>query len=265
VKSPVSENEAATVESEPPVRAIDRAARLLKAIAQHGIEGAMLVDLAKETELGRATTHRLLAALSDVGFVFQDPSSRRYRLGHSFAMLSGRAITQEIAGLAQSALERVAEETGDTVYVSAPEGPAAICLGRAIGAFPIRTLTLNLGDRRPLGVGAGSLALLAAMDDAQVDKAIDRNRDWLKAYPGYTPDVVWKLVRTARRLGYVHNQGRVVAGMNSVGVAVLDAQGQPLASLSVAAITERVTGARVEMLVGLLRREAKELARLLAL
>jgi DNA-binding IclR family transcriptional regulator len=149
------------------------------------------------------------------------------------------------------------------VFVSAPEGPAAICLGRAVGAFPIRTLTLNVGDRRPLGVGAGSLALLAAMDDAQVEKTIDRNRDWLKAYPGHTPDVLWELVRDARRLGYVHYQGRVVAGMSSVGVAVLDAQGRPLASLSVAAITERVTGARVETLADLLRKEARELARLL--
>src|SRR5262245_32525828 len=169
----------------------------------------MLVDLAKETELGRATTHRLLAALSDVGFVFQDVASRRYRLGHALHALAGQAVTQQIASLAQSALERIALHTEDTVYVSAPEGSAAICLARAVGKFPIRTLTLDAGDRRPLGVGGGSLALLAAMDDAQVDKAIDRNREWLKTYPGYSGDVVWALVRDARRVGYAYNQGRV--------------------------------------------------------
>lgn len=264
MKSPTNEEVAASTEPEPPVRAIDRAARLLKAIGSHGRDGAMLVDLAKETSLGRATTHRLLAALTEVGFVFQDAPSRRYRLGHALTLLGDRAATHEIAALAESGLERIAQQTGDTVYVSAPEGPAAICVGRAVGAFPIRTLTLDVGDRRPLGVGGGSLALLAAMDDAQVDKAIDRNREWLKAYPGYTAERVRELVRGARALGYAYNQGLVVPGMSSVGMAVRDTRGRPVASLSIAAITERVSGERVAMLAGLLRDEARELERMLA-
>jgi DNA-binding IclR family transcriptional regulator len=263
VKSPVPETEPAATDAEPPVRAIDRAARLLKAIAARGSDGAMLVDLAKDTGLGRATTHRLLAALSDVGFVFQELGSKRYRLGHAFVALGASAATQEVASLAQSCLDRLAAETGDTIYVSVPEGPAAVCLGRAVGAFPIRTLTLSVGDRRPLGVGGGSLALLAAMNDTQVAKAIERNEEWLRAFPGYEPQVVLELVAGARKAGYAYNQGRVVQGMNSVGVAVLGPAGQPLASLSVAAITERIAGPRVDFLVDLLRREAAELARLL--
>lgn len=251
-------------ESEPPVRAIDRAARLLQAIAKRGSDGAMLVDLARDTELGRATAHRLLAALGDVGFVFQDLASKRYRLGSAFTLLGRNVATQEIASLAQSALERIAAETGDTVYVSAPEGPAAICLGRAIGAFPIRTLTLDVGDRRPLGVGGGSLALLAAMNDAQVAKAIERNVEWLQAYAGYTPDLLRQLVAETRALGYACNQGRVIPGMSSIGVPVLGADGVPVASLSVAAIADRVSGDRVQMLVGLLRREAAMLGDMLA-
>jgi len=245
------------------VRVIDRAARLLKTIATHQTDGATLTDLARETALGRATVHRLLAALGDAGFVFQDLSNKRYRLGHCFAMLGQAAARQAIAARAQTVLERIAAETGDTVYISIPEGAAAICVGTAVGSFPIRTLTLKVGDARPLGVGGGSLALLAAMNDPHVVKAIERNQAWLKAFPGYTTAVIQQLVDDTRRQGYSYNRGRVVAGMSSVGVAVLDAQGQPLAALSIAAITERISGERLHTLSALLRREAAALPPLL--
>jgi DNA-binding IclR family transcriptional regulator len=223
-----------------------------------------LVDLARETDLGRATAHRLLAALVDVGFVFQDIGTRRYRLGSAFAALGRNAATQEIASTGQAILERIAGETGDTVYISAPEGSAAICLGRAVGTFPIRTLTLSVGDRRPLGLGGGSLALLAAMPDAHIAKVIERNKEWTAQFPGYSAQTLLELVARTRQEGYAYNEGRVVPGMGSIGVPVLNSAGAPIAALSVAAITDRVAGARIKMLVDLLKRESAELARQLA-
>jgi DNA-binding IclR family transcriptional regulator len=251
-------------ESDPPVKSVDRAARLLKAIAAHPHGGAMLIDLSRETGLGRATTHRLLAALIDTGFVFQDIGNRRYRLGSAFTALGRNALTQEIATTSQAILERIARETGDTVYLSVPEGSAAICLGRAVGAFPIRTLTLSVGDRRPLGVGGGSLALLAAMPDAHVAKVVERNVEWTAQFPGYDSKMLLDLVTRTRREGYARNEGQIVAGMGSVGLPVLNAAGAPIASLSVAAITDRVSGERKAMLVDVLRREAAVLAAQLA-
>lgn len=246
--------------TDPPVRSIDRAARLLKAIAAHPFEGAMLVDLAHEIGLGKATTHRLLAALTDVGFVFQDLATRRYRLGSAVVELAGHARTQEIAAVCRPVLERIAAETGDTVYLSAPEGPAAVCLARAVGAFPIRTLTLAVGDRRPLGVGAGSLALLAAMEDKLVTKALERNKDWYPAFHGFAEEIIQELVKRTRREGFAYNEGRLVPGMGAVAVAVLDDNKRAVAALSVAAISERISGERMEMLVGLLQREATALS-----
>jgi len=253
----------ASSDVESSVRVIDRAACLLQAIAAHQDDGVTLTDLSKQTQLGRATVHRLLAALGNAGFVFQDLSNKRYRLGHALTKLGQTAHRQQVGALAKTVLDRLAAETGDTVYVSIPEGSAAICVGTAVGAFPIRTLTLMVGDARPLGVGGGSLALLAAMSDTHVARAITRNQAWLQTFPGYTPEVVQQFVDESRRQGYAYNRGRVVAGMSSVGVAVLNAQQQPLAALSIAAITERVSGERMQALVALLHREAAALALLL--
>ncbi len=150
-------------------------------------------------------------------------------------------------------------ETGDTVFISVREGPDAICLDRQIGDYPIKTLTLNIGDRRPLGVGAGSLMLLAALSDTEVAAAIAANAGKLETYPRYSPEILRKLVQRTRADGYAYNDGRVLRAMNAIAVPVTDAKGNVIATLSVASIAQRMTKKRISMIVKLLEHEAKQL------
>ena len=50
---------------------------------------------------------------------------------------------------------------------------SSICSARALGDYPIKALTLDVGIRRPLGVGAGGLAILCALPEAEADEIID--------------------------------------------------------------------------------------------
>lgn len=246
------------------VKTIDRVARILAALAGQDGEGAKLSDLARRTGFGKATVHRLLSALVDVGYVAQDAGSRRYRLGTGLGLLASEAHHRSVAGLAHPFLERLARATADTAFASTREGLAAVCVGRAVGAFPIRTLSLEAGDRRPLGVGSGSLALLAFLPDAEAEAIIEGNRRWLADYPAFQPDALRKMVAETRRYGFSFIDGRLVPGMNAIGVPVPDADGRPVAALSVAAIAERLRGDRIPEVVRLLQSEATELAALMA-
>lgn len=131
-----------------PVRSIGRAMRLLKILAGKSHDGVMLIEIAKDAGLGNTTTHRLMAALVDAGFVFQDPATRRYRLGVAAALLGRQAQRQSMAIVAQVAVDRLASATEDTAFVSVPEGRHAVCIARALGPFPIRSLSLEVGGRR---------------------------------------------------------------------------------------------------------------------
>lgn len=251
-------------EPEAAVQTIDRAARLLDALSRCGQDGGMLTEVARQSALGKSTTHRLLSALTDIGFVFQEPATRRYRLGVRLAEMGRSANQQDIGALAQPILQRIAETTGDTAYATIREGGAAVCVGRETGSFPIRTLSLQIGHRRPLGVGSGSLALLAFLPDEEIDTIQRRNLLWLKNYPGFARADLAKLVAETRRYGFSFIDGRVIPGMNAIGVPVFDAAKRPLASLSVAAITDRIKGKRVTELARLLQNEATQLARAIA-
>jgi DNA-binding IclR family transcriptional regulator len=245
---------------DPSVKMVDRIVSLLRLLGGRDERGVALAEICAETEMQKTTAHRILAALVDSGLVFQDILTRNYRLGYAATALGRSALEQDVASAARVSLTRLARQSGDTAFASILEGTAAICVAREVGEFPIRTLTLSVGDRRPLGVGAGSLALLAALPDAVIDKTIQRNEAWLRDFHGFTAARLLKLVERTRKDGFAFNQGGIVPGMNAVAMAIVDEQAVPLAALSIAAIKDRMNEKRVAELVALLNAERRALA-----
>jgi DNA-binding IclR family transcriptional regulator len=251
-------------EGDSTVRSVQRAATILKLMAAEAGRGLRLSDIARETGLGKATTHRLLTALTTAGLVYQASETRRYLIGYEIIRMARLATRYDIAELARPAMLRLARETGDTVFISVREGLDALCLAREVGDFPIKTLTLSAGDRRPLGVGAGSLALLAFLPEDEIGEIIAANATRLAAYESFTAGDLGRLTSETRGNGHSFNDGRIVHAMCAVGVPVFDARGKIAAALSIAAIRERMESERVAWIVSLLNAEARKLTALMA-
>jgi DNA-binding IclR family transcriptional regulator len=245
------------------VQTIDRAARVLRALADGPSEGMRLTEVTAVLDLGKATARRLLLALVDVGFVEFDEAAKRYSLGYGLFALGKAARRFHIVELARPALARLAAATGDTVYLSVRDGDQAICVDRCTGRFPIRTLTLDVGDRRPLGVGAGSLALLAFQPETEIARVLRDDHAARARFAGFDDENLRRMICATRDTGHAFNDGRIVSAMAAVGVPVLDKAGRAVAALSIAAIRERMDAPRDAELVALLQREAAELSRLL--
>ncbi len=243
-----------------PVKSISRAAKVLRILAEIGGAGGALGDVAKAAGFGKATAHRILAALNDEGFTYQDLATRRYHLGAGIGLLARRAAVNEIGALAQPVLMRLAEQTEDTIYIQAREGLRSVCLGRQQGTFPIKTLSLDVGQSRPLGVGSGGLAILANLPPSEIDAVIEANARWLAEYPAFNAEKLRGLIRQTKAQGYAFVEGLRIPGINAVAVPINGADGRPIASLSITAIAERIHGDRALWLAGLLREEAHELS-----
>lgn len=246
------------------LKSVERITLIIRLLAGAAGDGWRLSDLAREAGLGKATAHRLLNALIETGFAYQSHETRRYHVGHELVRLGGLAARHDLTHLARPSLQRLARETGDTVFLSVREGLEAVCLDRQVGDFPIRTLTLDRGDRRPLGVGAGSLALLAFLPEGEIRDAIASNAARLAEFPGFAPEALARLVEETRRRGYSFNDGRIVSGMCALGAPVLDGRGRVVAAISVAAISDRMKAERVAELAALLTGEAEKLRALMA-
>ena len=219
---------------------------MLKILARVGPGGLRVSEIGRRLGLNKTTAVRLTAALVDEKFVSHDPATRSYRLGpEAFAVGLAAEPSYELQRRCAPALRALALESGDSVFFSVPHGYEAICLSRDEGDFPIRNQTLKAGDRNPLGVGAGSLAMLAALPDAEIDDALRRNAEQINThFPRSKVGVIRRLVTETRAQGYSFIPGLVTEGSWAIGSAVLDGQGRPVAAISLGAIESRLGLAR---------------------
>lgn len=247
-------------------QALDRAAGLLRLVASATGRGARLADLIVQSGLSKPTAHRLLRALERLGLVDQDPGTRLYHLGPEAFVIG--ALAAERFGIHRAALPslaRLAAVSEDTAFLSVRRDWHAVCLHREEGTFPIRTHVLNAGDRHPLGVGAGSLAILAALTANEAEAAIAASAGEIEArYPTLSAALLHDLVAQTRARGYAFNPGLLMAGSWGVGVPVLNREGRCEGALSIAAIEARLGETRQQELAALLKTEAHRLAERLA-
>lgn len=244
---------------EMPVGSIARAHAVLAAMSGMS-DGCSFTQIMAHTDFSRTTTHRVLSSLQDVHYVYQDPETRRYHMGSALARLARRANRSDLAALCGRSLRRVAQESGDTVFLSAPEGVASLCVMRELGDFPIRTLTLEPGDRSPIGVGATGQALFAMMPETAREAALKVNANWMEDY-NVTPQLAQDCHADFFQRGYALNASFVIPGMSAVALPVLNPAGRAIVAIGIGAINERMNADRIEMeLVPLLRREAAVLS-----
>jgi DNA-binding IclR family transcriptional regulator len=244
-------------------QSIERAVAVLRAIASAGETGATVAEVATGVGLNRTTAHRITTALAREAMVERDPATGRWFAGAELAALGALAATRHgVHRRAAGALTQLAARSGDTAFLSAPSGYDAVCLAREEGAFPIRTQVLWPGQRHPLGVGAGSLALLAAMPDDKIAAIVEANRRRLaQTYPKLADERLPGLVARTRAEGYAVNEGMIVAGSWAVGVAIRNGRGEPVAALSLAAIESRMGEDRRRELADWLAAERDDLER----
>jgi DNA-binding IclR family transcriptional regulator len=238
---------------------IDRAATLLLLVGRAAPAGARLSDLVEQCGLAKPTIRRMLLALVRAGLLDQDLETRRYHIGPEIYVLGTLASARfGIHPVSLRSLVRLSLETGDTAFLSVPRDVYSICVHREEGPYPIRIHALHAGDRHPLGVGAGSLALLAAMQDAQVEEVLRANAEILADnYPQHSPKALRALVQEARAKGYAMNPGMLLPGSWGIGVAIRGQDGQPIGALSIAAIESRLGEERQRELAKLLTKEAR--------
>ncbi|WP_393982121.1 IclR family transcriptional regulator [Xanthobacter nonsaccharivorans] len=242
-------------------QSIERAIALLLMVGRAAPAGARLADLVAQSALPKPTVRRVLLALVRTGLVDQDEVTRRYHIGPEAYVLGTLAGTRfGIHALALDGLARIARTSGDCAFLSVPRGAFSVCLHREEGTFPIRTHVLQAGDRHPLGIGAGGLALLAALPDEEVEQMLAANAEALETqYPGYSVAMLRDAVADTRARGYALNPGLYVAGSWGIGMVVLGPDRRPVGALSLAAIESRLTTERQAELVPLLKREAEAL------
>lgn len=242
----------------PGTQTIQRASLLMRLLASRSRGGLRLADVVRDSGLEHPTAHRILKGLMAEGLIVQDAGTRRYLLGPLVYELGLAAAPQfSLPDICRPSLQRIAERTGDTVFLTARSGNDSVCIDRREGSFPIKTFTLDVGARRPLGAGAGGLALLLLLPEQAVDEIVRANAARFASYNNLTVPLLLKALKRSRELGYALNDIHNTTGATTLGLPIVNRYGDPFAAISIGAISSRMTGERQKELVFILRKEVR--------
>jgi DNA-binding IclR family transcriptional regulator len=239
---------------------LQRAFAVIRALGEDEADGSRVTALAKAVGLTQATVHRILHALIAEGVVEQDEATRRYRLSVDFFSLAARAGNpSHMRELCRPALLRLCASLGDTIFLLVRSSFDAVCLDMCEGPFPIRSFTGDVGGRVALGVGQGSLAILAFQPEAEREEIIRYNVPRLHSY-GMLDEVYLRTeIERVRAQGFAGRNSGLIEGMAGVAVPILDRSGHAVGALSVGTLSTRLGEDRLPMVVELLKRQAQAL------
>lgn len=206
------------------------------AAAEHAVS---LKILCADTGLHPSTAFRILAALTEVGFVERD-SVGHYLLGRKLLHLAGRVRRGvDIREEAMDVMEALRDEIGETVNLTVREGDQVIYIERVTPQRMMRVEQV-IGSRAPLHVTAVGKLMLGQLGDAFATGYAERT-----GLPSYTPHTVTTpeaLLRVAHQAvqdGYALDNEEAEEGVGCIGTLVHDSSGAVVAGLSISAPMER--------------------------
>lgn len=238
------------------VRAIARAFEILRILALGGERGMRLTDIVAYAELSHPTVHRILQALIAQDAAEQDLQTRRYRVGPEISLLGlSRPAQLPVRTAAEPFLSALANELGDTAFLTIRSGCDSVAIDRKTGSYPIKVLSIDVGVRRPLGVGVAGVMLLASLPPAEADRMCALNAARLPPDGPSLKTIAARMV-AARHDGYAYAEVGVMKGTRALSVPVFDAQGRTVAAMSVAAMADRLAEDQLPKLVAQMREKA---------
>jgi DNA-binding IclR family transcriptional regulator len=236
-------------------QAILRATHILKQIGTAAPRGLRVVDLCERLEIERPTIYRILSCLVSEGLVVRDDHGKRYLLGDQTYRLGMLAASRlNLREICENTLTRIASATGDTVFLATRQGDDALVIDRRIGTTPVRAMPLNVGMRRPLGVGATGLAILAALPDREVDHFIEHNAHRLREHH-VRPERLPVQLSKSRKNGYAYSRGYGPPRLSGVGIPLHDGNNRCVGAISVTNIVQRMTPEHRQEILTTLRDE----------
>jgi IclR family acetate operon transcriptional repressor len=223
---------------------ISKALTLLDILAGMQRE-AGLTEIALACGYDKATTRRYLVELERHGFVEQQLSSRKYRLGAALPRLA--RIREEHFPFLRTAIPLVrelAQMTGETVHLSefASGNLSTIHVEESSKA---NRVFVPIGTVLPFHATASGLACLAACPPEMIEAELAKP---LAVFTDHTPidhAQFRSLIADAQARGYSISRQGLEAGVISASAAIASPDGRPLGCITVAAPVVRTNEERI--------------------
>ena len=220
-----------------------------------------VVEIARRAGLPRTTVHRIVDSLRSVGFLEQDASRDRYRLGLKLFELGGSALMNlPLYREAPPFVDTLAKLSGEDVHLCIFDGAQMVFVNRRsqIAPRPHNTIiTMEASPCHSTGVGKATLAF---QSEVVIDRVIRAG------LPRFTPNTIVEPKKLKAELAAIRSRGYSIDDcehepeLRCVGAPIRNSAGRVFAAISASGPARRVTQERVGELAKIVMTHAELLS-----
>lgn len=241
------------------LQTVEKALRLLSLFTVRTPEWG-LSEAARELDLPKSVTYRLMETLGHYGYLAQNPENRRYRLGlQVLALASALTESMDLRQAALPFMRELARETGESVFLIVVDGDSAVTVAKADSDSPVR-VHMTLGNHVPITLGGSNKALLAFLPPDRLEAILSKPIALITGRGPADAAALRREVEGIRGRGWAYTVGEVTPDTSGLGVPILDRRRTLLGGLSLGGPAARLTEARARELVPAVQHAARLIA-----
>lgn len=220
-----------------------------------------VIEIARATGLPRTTVHRIVDSLRLLGFIEQDGSRERYRLGIKLFALGNTALSNlPLYREAGPFVDTLSKLSGEVVHLYVFDGTQMLVIetAGAVTARPRDTVTtIEATPCHCTGVGKAALAF---QDEAAIERVIRLGLPRFTPNTITLPDALRRDLAATRARGYAIDEAEHEPDRRCVAAPIRNAAGRVFAAISVTGPMRRVTPERVAALAALVVSHADQIS-----
>lgn len=199
---------------------------------------ATLADLASLAMTSKATTHRLLHTMIELGYVEREDDTERYGLTLKLFSLGARSVQDrsEMLWAADRVMAKLSRMTGESINLGIMDNTEErVVYTHKYDSHYNLSMQSTLGKRNPLHSTSLGKALLAWRDPKEIDERIARMAFEVTAPNTITDkdELLLDLAATKER-GFAEEIEESEAGVRCMAVPIFDHLGRTVAAMSIA-------------------------------
>jgi IclR family acetate operon transcriptional repressor len=204
-------------------------------------------ELGRMTGEPKSTVQRCLVTLHEAGWLapVEKAGHRKWRATSKLAELARR--TDEFAdlpALALPAMKKLCEKTRETIHLLRRDGDQVVLISKLDSPQTLRTVR-SIGVRAALHVSSNGKAILAAMSSEALGRYIDRGLEPMTDRSITDGELLASDLEKTRRRGFALSDGELDPNVRAVAAAIKDADGEPVAGISISCPAVRLPDERV--------------------
>lgn len=221
-----------------------------------------LAQIAQTAGLPRATAHRMLTALREIGFIQQEARSGLYGLGIRLFELGNLALANmDLMREAKPFMDRLSRLASETVHLGVFDGYHVIVVEREEPQERASARNLSGTESAPAYCTSVGKAVLAFQGSEVIDRIVAGGMKPFTANTLTTAEALKADLAAIRQRGYSIDNSEHQIWVRCVAAPIRNAGGQVFAAVSVTGPADRVTEARTQQLSELVMQTADSISR----